>query len=56
MAIGKLETRPKTAELVDRLHELVKEYNGEIGYAEALGAIRLLELRVIDTQDENLCD
>ena len=48
------EKRPKVAELVDRLHEVIVTYDGEIGFAEALGALKLLEVRMINTQLENL--
>lgn len=52
--LGKAATRPKAGELLDRLHDLVKEYDGDMGFAECLGVIELLKITMINTQFENL--
>ena len=43
---------PVAAELFDRIKNLVHEYDGEIGLVEAIGAIELVKLSVIEDAKE----
>ncbi len=52
--LGLTATRPMAAELLDRLHDVIKEYDGEMGFAESLGVIELLKITMTNTQLENL--
>jgi hypothetical protein len=46
--------RPKAGELLDRLHDVIKEYDGDMGFAESLGVVELLKITMVNTQLENI--
>jgi hypothetical protein len=49
---GKVSHRPQTGELVVRILDLIYEYEGELGTAEALGALEMAKLSIyIDAHD-----
>jgi len=54
ISLDKVITRPEAGELLDRLHDVIKEYDGDMGLAECLGVIELLKITMINTQFENL--
>ena len=49
-------TRPKAAELQERIHNLIMEYDGEIGFIEAIGVLEFLKIVMMERQLENLSD
>ncbi|CAI1047679.1 hypothetical protein [Serratia entomophila] len=44
---------PKAGELASRIREMIIEYNGEIGLAEALGVLELVKIELINGQEIN---
>lgn len=42
--------RPIAGELAKRIHELVMEYDGEVGLSEAIGAIELVKFTLMSKQ------
>ncbi|CAI1018992.1 hypothetical protein [Serratia ficaria] len=44
---------PKAGELARRIREMILEYNGEIGLAEAIGVLELVKIELINGQESN---
>lgn len=54
VSLNKEAIRPKAGELSERIHSLIKEYDGEIGFVEAIGVLEFLKSVMIEKQLENL--
>ena len=52
--IGYPPSATKAAELQERIHNLIAEYDGEITFMEALGVMRFVEQVMIMRQYENI--
>ena len=48
------ETRPKIAELQDRVNDLILEYDGEVGFLEVIGMLDFLKSVITSRQWENI--
>jgi len=47
-------TRPAVAEMQERIHDVIKEYDGEVGFIEALGALEFLKIIMTARQIDNI--
>jgi hypothetical protein len=54
--LGLTESRPKIAELTDRVNTLILEYDGEVGFLEVLGMLDFLKSTLTNKQWENVID
>jgi hypothetical protein len=50
------ETRPRIAELQDRVNSLILEYDGDVGFLEVLGMLDFLKSTITARQRENIID
>ena len=50
------QTRPEVAEMQERIDNIIKEYDGEVGFIEAIGALEFLKIIMTARQVENMSD
>lgn len=49
--LGKEKSFPVVGELFDRIDNVILEYEGEIGLAEAIGVLEMLKAKLLSNQN-----